>query len=87
LENYQIYSEKFYVIKKINNQFRDYDFKKNLELKTALCETVEKLEEEPILSRHFTNFKNFISNGKRSVRFRRNYVKSFGLVSKMHQQQ
>lgn len=45
--NYQIYSEKFYDIIKINNQFRDYDFKKNLELKTALCETVEKLENEP----------------------------------------
>lgn len=44
--NYQIYSEKFYDIIKINNQFRDYDFKKNLELKTALCEAVEKLEEE-----------------------------------------
>ena len=46
-KNYQIYTEKFYDIIKINNQFRDYDFKKNLELKTALCETVEKLEEEP----------------------------------------
>ena len=31
--------------------FRDYDFKKNLELKTALCETVEKLQTEP--NKHF----------------------------------
>ncbi len=46
-KNYQIYSERFYDIIKINNQFRDYDFKKNLELKTALCEAVEKLENEP----------------------------------------
>lgn len=46
-KNYQTYSEKFYDLIKINNQFRDYDFKKNLELKTALCETVEKLKEEP----------------------------------------
>lgn len=45
-KNYQIYTEKFYDIIKINNQFRDYDFKKNLEMKTALCETVEKLETE-----------------------------------------
>lgn len=45
--NYQTYSEKFYDIIKINNQFRDYDFKKNLELKTALCEAVEKLDNEP----------------------------------------
>ena len=44
---YQTYSERFYDIIKINNQYRDYDFKKNLELKTALCETVEKLENEP----------------------------------------
>ena len=46
-KNYQIYSEKFYDIIKINNQFRAYDFKKNLEMKTALCETVEKLQTEP----------------------------------------
>lgn len=45
-KNYQAYTEKFYDIIKINNQFRDYDFKKNLEMKTALCETVEKLETE-----------------------------------------
>ncbi|MGM9759116.1 MAG: DUF349 domain-containing protein [Parabacteroides sp.] len=46
-KNYQIYSEKFYDLIKINNQFRDYDFKKNLEMKTALCETVERLQTEP----------------------------------------
>ena len=45
-KNYQVYSEKFYDIIKINNQFRDYDFKKNLELKASLCEAVEKLENE-----------------------------------------
>lgn len=45
-KNFQIYSERFYDIIKINNQFRDYDFKKNLEMKTSLCETVEKLGEE-----------------------------------------
>lgn len=45
-KEYQIYSEAFYDLIKINNQFRDYDFKKNLELKTALCEAVEKLQDE-----------------------------------------
>jgi hypothetical protein len=45
--NYQLYNEKFYDLVKINNQFRDYDFKKNLELKTSLCETVERLGQEP----------------------------------------
>jgi hypothetical protein len=50
-KNYQLYSEQFYDIIKINNQFRDYDFKKNLEMKTALCETVEKLiDEQDVIS-------------------------------------
>ena len=45
--NYQLYNERFYDIVKINNQFREYDFKKNLEMKTELCETVERLAKEP----------------------------------------
>ncbi|MDR1203835.1 MAG: DUF349 domain-containing protein [Tannerellaceae bacterium] len=50
-KSYQLYSERFYDIIKINNQFRDYDFKKNLEMKTALCETVEKLiDEQDVIS-------------------------------------
>ena len=44
--NYQLYNERFYDLVKINNQFREYDFKKNLELKTTLCETVERLASE-----------------------------------------
>ena len=45
-KEYQHYSEKFYDLLKINNEMRDYDFKKNLEMKQALCESVEKLENE-----------------------------------------
>ena len=45
-KEYQHYSEKFYDLLKINNEMRDYDFKKNLELKQALCEAVERLDEE-----------------------------------------
>ncbi|MDR2139903.1 MAG: DUF349 domain-containing protein [Tannerella sp.] len=45
--NYQAQCERFYDLIKINNQFRDYDFKKNMELKTALCEAAEKLVSEP----------------------------------------
>jgi hypothetical protein len=45
--SYQIQNERFYDIIKINNQFRDYDFKKNLELKTTICEAVEKLAGDP----------------------------------------
>jgi len=45
-KEYQHYSEKFYDLLKINNEMRDYDFKKNLELKQSLCDSVEKLENE-----------------------------------------
>jgi hypothetical protein len=38
--------EEFYDTLKLNNELRAYDFKKNLELKTALCESAEKLQEE-----------------------------------------
>ena len=38
--------EKFYDLLKLNNEFREYDFKKNLEIKTHLCEAAEKLAEE-----------------------------------------
>jgi hypothetical protein len=45
-DTYQHYVEKFYDYIKINNEFRDMDFKKNLEVKTALCERAEALENE-----------------------------------------
>ena len=45
-KTYQLYVEKFYDILKLNNEFRDYDFKKNLEIKTRLCEAAERLTEE-----------------------------------------
>lgn len=45
-KNYQLYAEKFYDIIKLNNEFREYDFKKNLEIKTRLCEAAEKLANE-----------------------------------------
>ncbi|KAA6326170.1 hypothetical protein EZS27_024691 [termite gut metagenome] len=45
--SYQLQIEKFYDILRLNHEFRDYDFRKNLEIKTRLCEAVEKLAEEP----------------------------------------
>ncbi|MBQ6746873.1 MAG: DUF349 domain-containing protein [Bacteroidaceae bacterium] len=45
-KSYQLYVEKFYDLLKLNNEFREYDFKKNLEIKTRLCEAAEKLVEE-----------------------------------------
>ncbi|MBQ4483916.1 MAG: DUF349 domain-containing protein [Prevotella sp.] len=44
--NYQLYVEQFYDLLKLNNEAREYDFKKNLELKTKLCKAAEKLADE-----------------------------------------
>lgn len=43
---FQLYSEQFYDLLKLNSEAREYDFKKNLEIKTKLCEAAEKLAEE-----------------------------------------
>lgn len=44
--NYQLYVEQFYDLLKLNSEAREYDFKKNLEAKTALCEAAENLDKE-----------------------------------------
>ena len=44
--NYQLYVEQFYDLLKLNSEAREYDFKKNLEIKTKLCEAAEKLADE-----------------------------------------
>ena len=49
--SYQLYTEQFYDLLKLNSEAREYDFKKNLEHKTQLCEAAEKLaEEEDVIS-------------------------------------
>ena len=45
--NYQLYVEQFYDLLNLNREAREYDFKKNYEIKTKLCEEAEKLGEEP----------------------------------------
>lgn len=44
--NYQLYVEQFYDQLNLNREAREYDFKKNLSIKTHLCEAAEKLAEE-----------------------------------------
>ena len=44
--NYQLYVEQYYDLLKLNSEAREYDFKKNLELKLRLCEAAEKLDQE-----------------------------------------
>ena len=45
-KTYQLYVEQFYDLLNLNREAREYDFKKNLEQKTRLCEEAEKLAEE-----------------------------------------
>lgn len=50
-KKYQLCVEQFYDLLKLNSEAREYDFKKNLEMKTAICETAEKLaDEEDVIS-------------------------------------
>jgi len=50
-KQYNLYQESFWDLIKINNELREYDFKKNLESKTLLCEAAEKLaEDEDVIS-------------------------------------
>lgn len=53
-KNYQLYIENFYDQIRLNHEFRAYDFKKNLEIKTHLCEAAEKLAdvEDPVSAFH-----------------------------------
>lgn len=43
-KNYQLYTEQFYDLLKLGHEMRDYDFRKNLETKTELCEKAEALQ-------------------------------------------
>ena len=42
-KNYQLYTEQYYDLLKLGHEMRDYDFRKNLEIKTDLCEKAEAL--------------------------------------------
>jgi len=45
-KEFQRATERFYDVLKVNRELRDYDFKKNLELKQQLCEEAEELDDE-----------------------------------------
>ncbi len=46
-KQFQFCQDQFYDLLKTNSAMRDYDFKKNLEAKTLLCEAAEKLVDDP----------------------------------------
>ncbi len=57
-KNYQGAVEQFYDQLKVNKDLRDYDFRKNLELKTLLCEEAEKLNDEEDIVLAFKRLQN-----------------------------
>ena len=78
-KTYQLYTEKFYDMVKLNNEFREYDFKKNLEQKTYLCEAAEKTGRRTRCCISFPSItKNYIRNSAVSVLLPKNCVKVSG---------
>lgn len=57
-KDYQAAVEQFYDQLKVNKDLRDYDFRKNLELKTLLCEEAEKLDKEDDIILAFKRLQN-----------------------------
>ena len=93
-KEYQLYSEKFYDLLKINNEMRDYDFKKNMELKEALCDAVERLEKEPDVISAFHQLQKFHQEwreiGPVAKEFRDTiwdrFKKASAVINKLHQE-
>lgn len=82
-KNYQLYVEKFYDLLKLNNEFREYDFKKNLEIKTHLCEAAEKLADEADVVSAFHQLQKLHQEFRDTGPVARNYATKSGHVSKL----
>ena len=61
-KEFQRATERFYDVLKMNKELRDYDFKKNLELKQQLCEEAEALDEEPDIVTAFRKLQELHNN-------------------------
>ena len=93
-KEYQLYCEKFYDLLKINNEMRDYDFKKNMDLKESLCEAVERLEKEPDIISAFHQLQKMHQEwreiGPVAKEFRdsiwERFKKASAVVNKLHQE-
>ena len=92
-KKYQMEVERFYDLLKINNEFREYDFKKNLETKTGLCESAEKLAEETDVVIAFRQLQklheDWRETGPVAKEFREDIWNRFknasGIINKKHQ--
>ena len=61
-KEFQRATERFYDVLKMNKELRDYDFKKNLELKQQLCEEAEVLDEETDIVTAFRKLQELHNN-------------------------
>ena len=61
-KEFQRATERFYDVLKMNKELRDYDFKKNLELKQQLCEEAEALDEDPDIVSAFRKLQELHNN-------------------------
>ncbi len=61
-KQFQRATERFYDVLKVNRELRDYDFKKNLELKQQLCEEAEALDEEADIVTAFRKLQELHTN-------------------------
>ena len=61
-KEFQRATERFYDVLKMNKELRDYDFKKNLELKQQLCEEAEALDEETDIVAAFRKLQELHNN-------------------------
>ena len=61
-KEFQRATERFYDVLKVNRELRDYDFKKNLELKQQLCEEAEALDEEADIVAAFRKLQELHTN-------------------------
>ena len=57
-KNYQLYVEQFYDLLKLGHELRDYDFKKNLEIKMRLIQQAEALAENPDVLQAFNQLQS-----------------------------
>ena len=61
-KEFQRATERFYDVLKVNRELRDYDFKKNLELKQQLCEEAEALDDETDIVAAFRKLQELHTN-------------------------
>lgn len=83
-KTYQTYTEKFYDIVKLNNEFREYDFKKIWNKRHICVRLLKNWLKSRMSSQHSTNCKNYIRNSVASVRLPKIYVKAYGPDSRRH---